>query len=157
MTGVSFYGEIDYKQSPFTKVLTSKEIFEKYGEASLFASGLIIDGLHAFDNDLWDACEFVKNKSLKIDGTRLQVLVKKDWIRRAKQFAKRYFKNNTQEMIQCLKYLNLWHKWVTIKRESKGIDFSNVDMRPTYTDIDTMGAIACAGGSCEIPFPQSTK
>ena len=149
---MSFYGDIDYKQSPFTTVLTGKEIFEKYGDVSLFASGLIIDGLHAFDNDLWEACEFIKNKSLKIDGTRLQVLVKKDWIRRAKQFAKRYFKNNINETISCLKYLHLYHKWVEIKRVLKPIDFVQVNIKPEYVDIDTMGALSCNGGMCEIPL-----
>ena len=132
-----------------------KEIFEKYGDASLFASGLIIDGLHAFDNDLWDACEFTSNKTLKLDGSRLQVLVKKDWIRRAKQFAKRYFKNNIGEMVQCLKYLHLYHKWVEIKREVKSIDLKEANIKPEFTDIDTMGAMSCAGGACEVDF--STK
>jgi ribonucleoside-diphosphate reductase alpha chain len=52
-------GDKDYPQAPLTTVHTPKEIVREYGDASVFASGLIVDGLKAFNNNLWDACNCV--------------------------------------------------------------------------------------------------
>lgn len=49
-------GDKAYAQAPLTEVHTVDEILQKYGEASMFASGLIVDGLHAVNNNLcWRA------------------------------------------------------------------------------------------------------
>ena len=53
---MSASGDKAYPQSPFTEVRTAQQIQELYGAASIFASGLIVDGLHAFYGDLWQAC-----------------------------------------------------------------------------------------------------
>jgi ribonucleoside-diphosphate reductase alpha chain len=50
-------GDLDYPQAPFCKVLDYKEIVAEYGEGALFASGLIVDGQHAFNDNLWAACD----------------------------------------------------------------------------------------------------
>ena len=50
-------GDKDYQQAPFTRVLTAEEIVAEYGAAGVFASGLIVDGLAAFDGNLWTACD----------------------------------------------------------------------------------------------------
>jgi len=50
-------GDLDYPQAPFSTILTEKEIILEFGEGALFASGLIVDGQHAFDNNLWKACD----------------------------------------------------------------------------------------------------
>lgn len=152
-TAVSFlsiFGDKDYNQAPFTSVLTPEEIFNKYGEGTLFMSGLIVDGLHYFNNDLWSATEHVLNKDLRFTGDRTQVLLKKDWVRRAKQFAKNYFKRDVKQMVYCMKDVHLLHKWNTIKRNMKPVDFTQILTNPKFTEIDTLGAISCAGGSCEI-------
>ena len=52
-------GDLDYPQAPFCNVLTPREILQKYGDGALLASGLIVDGLHAFNNNLWKACDAV--------------------------------------------------------------------------------------------------
>jgi len=52
-------GDKDYPQAPFTTVHTPREIVREYGDASVFASGVIVDGLKAFNNNLWDACNCV--------------------------------------------------------------------------------------------------
>jgi len=147
---LSSSGDKIYPQAPFTAVITPEQILEKYGQASMFASGLIVDALHCFDNNLWQACDHVSNRDLPLDGTRTQVLLKKDWIRRAKQFAKRYFGNNLEELTFCLKDIHLYHKWLGVNRAIKGLDVSKIDIKPKFTDIDTLGAISCAGGACEI-------
>jgi len=44
----------------------------------------------------------------------------------------------------------LLHKWTKIQQNMQPIDFLTGLSKKMYTDIDTMGAIACAGGACEI-------
>lgn len=146
-------GDKIYNQAPFTSVLMREQLAEKYGDAAFFASGLIVDGLHAFDDNLWQACDYVIKRDVKLAGTRMMVMLQRDWLRRAKQFAKRFFKNNLEEMTICLKDIHLYHKWVSINRELKNKEFSfdKLNIKPEYTDIDTMGALACSGGVCEMP------
>lgn len=153
-TAVSFLsatGDKDWNQAPYTSVLSRDELVDKYSDASLFASGLIIDALHAFDDDLWKACDYALSKNIKLEGGRMQVLVMKDWIRRAKQFAKRFFRGNMKQMTYCLKDVHLYHKWIKVNRDIKdGIDISKLNIIPEYVNVDTLGALACAGGACEI-------
>ena len=146
-------GDKDFNQAPFTSVLSGEELHDKYDDAAFFASGLIVDGLHAFDGNLWEACDYVNKRDLKLQGTRVEALIKKDWIRRAKQFAKRFFKGDVKEMILCIKDLHLYHKWVRINRELKqrDFDFNEAIKQPEYVNMDTMGAQACSGASCELP------
>ena len=141
-------GDKDYAQAPFTEVLDTEEIIKKYGKASLFASGLIVDGLHAFRH-LWLACNAVLFNS-EIDENESDFLLKKDWIRRAKQFTDRYFNSDTIKMTNCLKDISLYHKWLEINREYKEIDFNSMNIKPSYTEVDKLGAIACSGDKCEI-------
>ena len=140
----------DYNQCPNTSVLTGEEILAKYGEASMFASGLVVDALHAFDDNLWDACTACSSKDFKLTGNRVTVLIKKDIVRRFKQFAKNYFKNDINEMLYCLKDVHLYHKWRTITRQMKEVDFTEILTKPQYIEIDTIGAKACNGSSCSI-------
>lgn len=141
-------GDKDYAQAPFTEVIDTEEIIKKYGKSSLFASGLIVDGLHAFRH-LWLACNAVLFSS-EIDENESDFLLKKDWVRRAKQFADRYFNSDIVKMTNCLKDISLYHKWLEINREYKEIDFNSMNIKPSYTDIDKLGAIACSGDQCTI-------
>ena len=152
-TAVSFisdFGDKEFVQAPFTSVSTLEEIISIYGKGALFASGLIVDGIHYFNNDLWGACEAIKDKSIPISGTREQVMLKRYWIERAKKFSKNYFKSDLQKMIYCLKDVHLLHKWETINRQMKPVDFGKILNKPEYKNVDEMGAVACSGGSCEI-------
>jgi len=195
-------GDKDYNQAPFTSILTPKQLVEKYGDAAIFASGLIVDGLNAFNNNLWLACDTIMNIGEKLEYTddeitekikctspnelwknlgfkngtldkltELQIkpeveeykryldnkltpkihnyVMKRDWIRRAKQFSERYFTSH-KDMTYCLKDINNHHKWIEINREIVNIDWSSLILKPDYVDVDTTGAIACSGGSCEI-------
>lgn len=185
-----FSGDKDYPQAPFCAVYTPKELVEMYGDASVFASGLIVDGLKAFDNNLWAACDVVngigeviepmnepqqpeepkKNgysdkeyvKKLKSYTTEYYLYLeeyekyqlvhdKLDWVRRANQFADRYFGGNKRKMTYCIKDVANWKIWCDLKREYKEIDWSEVvEDNETVIDIGTMGAVACSGGRCEI-------
>lgn len=197
-------GDKDYNQAPFTAVFDAKEMIEMYGEATMFASGLIVDGLNAFNNNLWLACDTVlgfgekleytndevkniinntnalelwtnlgfKNGTLKtlvdvnvkpeveeykryldskINSQHHNYVLKRDWVRRAKQFSKRYFKNDKQ-MTYCLKDVNNYHRWTEIIRDYQHVDFQDNSIIPIYTEIDSTGALACSGGACEINF-----
>jgi len=152
-TAVSFmseFGDKDYTQAPFTSVLDTQQLVDKYGDGVIFMSGLIVDGMHYFNDDLWSATELVKDPTITITGTRDQVLLKKDWIRRVKKFAKNHMKGDLTETVYCMKDVHLWHKWHVINKGFKLIDFPSILTKPNYVDVSTLGAIACSGGSCEI-------
>lgn len=197
-------GDKDYNQAPFTAVYDAEELVEKYGVAVLFASGLIVDGLKAFNDNLWLACDTVlgngevleysdtdveriinntnaetlwknlgfKNGTLntlvgvgvkpeieeykryldsKITSNQHAYVLKRDWVRRAKQFSERYFLD-IKEMTYCLKDVNNFHRWVEIIREYKDVNFQDESIKPIYTKIDSTAALACSGGACEINF-----
>jgi ribonucleoside-diphosphate reductase alpha chain len=151
-TAVSFmsdYGDKDFNQAPFTSVLDLEEIVETYGKGSIMASGLVVDGLHYFDNNLWLACDTIL-ESLPVTGTREQVLLKNYWITRAKKFAKNYFKNDLRKMVYCLKDVHLFHKWETVTRQFKEVNFGEILNKPQYKDVSDYAAMSCSGGSCEI-------
>lgn len=58
--GISFLpegGDLLYPQAPYASVIDEKELAERYGAGAILAGGLIVDGLKAFDNNLWIACD----------------------------------------------------------------------------------------------------
>ncbi len=182
-TGVSILatsGDLDYPQAPFCEVRTESEILERYGRGAFFASGLIVDGLHAFGNNLWLACDTVMGlgeASVLANGVPYpgdpNALpdairdayehvhgLKKDWVRRAIQFAKNYFQYpelGTQterdaalkRMTYCIKEVNNLHLWERLTRSWRDVDYS---LMVEETD-GTKGAqpeMACAGGACTL-------
>lgn len=151
--GLSFMAELGdkvYKQAPFTKIMPLTELIEVFGEGALFASGLIVDALHIFNNDLWDACEAASNKGFPLTGDRYSLLLKKDIVKRMKKFAKNYFKGSLPKMVDCIKNVHIFHKYKTIQQQYKPIDFSKIEMKPSYTNVNEMGGVSCSGGVCEI-------
>ncbi len=75
-----------------------------------------------------------------------------DWVRRFYKFAENYFDRDLKQTEYCLKDVYLLHKWTKIQQNLKPIDFVSQLGEKEFTDIDTMGAIACQGGACEISF-----
>ncbi len=156
-TAVSFmsdYGDKDFNQAPFTSVLSLNELVEEYGKGSILASGLVIDGLHYFDNNLWMACDTLLSlnteRPIPVSGTREQVLLKNYWLTRAKKFAKNYFKGDLKKMVYCLKDVHLFHKWETVTRQFKEVNFGEILDKPQYKDISDYASMACSGASCDI-------
>ena len=183
-------GDKDYPQAPFTAVLTPTEIVREYGDASIFASGLIVDGVREFNNNLWAACDCVLNigeiltvealrnkitEDFKTNGVRWQkegltpespekLLIawlehnvvnyngKIEWIRRAKQFSKRYFKGNDRDMTYCLKDVSNWKTWCDLSREYKDVDWSGCfeDKYGSLEDYGGGASDACSGGQCDL-------
>ena len=144
---LSSMGDKAYVQAPFTEVFTAEQILARYGNASLLASGLIIDGLHAFGDNLWVACDNVNGFSSKAD-----TVLKVDWVRRAKNFADNFFNRDYFEMTNCLKDCHNFHKWVTIMRSMEPINFTEQLTEKTFIDVDTLGSQACSGNQCEIKW-----
>jgi ribonucleoside-diphosphate reductase alpha chain len=142
-------GSLEYNQAPFSEVLTHEELIEKYGDAAFMASGLIVDGLHAFGDNLWTACNAVLYDT-KLEGNRTEVFLKKEWVRRAKKFSKNYFRSNHQKMTYCLKDVHRFYRFNTIKKNFKPVKWAEYFESMEGIDVDTLGAVACAGGKCEI-------
>ena len=76
----------------------------------------------------------------------------RDWVRRAKKFAKTYFDGDLLKMTFCLKDVHNLHKWESITRNLKPIDFTTQLDKQVYTEVDSMGAQGCSGGVCELVF-----
>lgn len=150
-------GSLEYNQAPYSEVFTPEELIKMYGDGVIMASGLIVDGLHAFDQDLWKACMYVLDRNLPLEGSREKIFYQKDWIRRAKKFAWNYFQRDLKNMTYALKDVHRYYRYMTIKKNAKLIDWSEYrEELPDYVDVNTLGAIACAGGACEIPQAQLT-
>lgn len=163
---LSASGDLDYPQAPFTDVWTHDRIIGEYGPGALFASGLIVDGQHAWKNNLWAACDCALNRGESLDMPALpenaserdfaayqdrvqEVLAKKDWIRRAKKFADNYFKGDLREMTYCLKRVSNAKLWEDLTREQTGVDWSLLREDRDGTKDPTLDA-ACAGGKCDL-------
>lgn len=149
--GVSFLadsGDKDFTQAPFAQVLTEEQIVERYGVAALFASGLIVDTTKGFNN-LWDAT-FIAQQPDEHRGELSDL--RADWIRRFRKFADNYFEGDMKEAEYCLKDVFYLHKWTKIQKNLRPIDFVTQLQTKKFTDVDTMGAVACHAGACEITF-----
>jgi ribonucleoside-diphosphate reductase alpha chain len=144
-------GDKAYVQAPFTEVFTSEQIFKEYGQGCMFASGVIVDALHAFNNNLWLACDTVLGFGETLEDSS-ETLLKRDWVRRAKKYAQNYFDNDIQKMTFCLKDCYNLHKWLSLEKTIKGISFASELSERRFTDADTLQGQACAGGVCEIVF-----
>lgn len=142
-------GDKEYVQAPFCSVLTPDELINDYGVSSMFASGLIVDALHAFKN-LWAACDTALGRGLDISEPTSENCLQRDWVRRFDNFADNYFKKDKKKVTHLLKDVYNLHRWEKITGSWKSINWKTFKFEPTYTDIDVTGSIACAGGSCEI-------
>ena len=152
--GISFLssmGDKDFNQAPNTGVIDADTMVNKYGTAAIFASGLVVDALNAFDN-LWNACSTAQGMGEDLSVESTQTALKKDWIRRFNNFANNYLDGNLKETEYCLKDSYLLHKWNKINANFKDISWEHDLTEKKYTDVDTLAAAACAGGACEIDF-----
>lgn len=146
--GISFlssFGDKDFDQAPFTQVLTGEEIISTYGTGALFASGLIVDGLKVFNNNLWNACSTANGYGEELTNDDQDTFYKKDWIRRYEKFADNYFAGDKKSAEYCLKDVYLLHKWEKITQNDTKISWLDGLKEKKFTEIDTMGAAACVG------------
>tara|TARA_B100000900_G_C20594940_1_gene723019 strand:- start:1367 stop:3583 length:2217 start_codon:yes stop_codon:yes gene_type:complete len=153
-SGISFLaptGDKDYNQAPNTQVITADEMVNKYDQGAIFASGMVVDGLKVFDN-LWTACATAVGMGEDLSVESSENSAKKDWVRRFNAFAENYLEGDVKKTEYCLKDSYLLHKWNKIQKNLKSVDWEADLTEKVYTDVDTIGAAACAGGACEIDF-----
>ncbi len=153
-------GDLDYQQAPFCEVLEADEIVKRYGTGAMMASGLIVDGVRAFTNDLWIACDTAMDCVAGIgvdinrepqpenDNDEAMILAQRDWVRRAKQFATRYFGGDVKHMTYCLKHVHNIKLWHDLQRETVDVDYTQ--MREDDDTTNFSAQAACAGGSCLV-------
>lgn len=93
---LSASGDLDYPQAPFVTVLNEKELVQEYGQGTVFASGLVVDGLKAFNNNLWTACDTAQGIGEELTLTTSPVeptmpvkngYNNKDWAQKLSQYA----------------------------------------------------------------------
>ena len=146
-------GDKDYTQAPFTEVFTPSEIVDIYGNASLFASGIIEEAMMIY-GDLWKACatalgygeDLAEKKLLEHEELRRQA--KLDWIARVKKFAKKYYANDVKRVTYLLKDVYNWKLWIDVSKEHKKVDYT--ELHETVNTTNGTQEIACAGGVCLI-------
>jgi ribonucleoside-diphosphate reductase alpha chain len=154
-------GDLDYPQAPFCEVLSDDEIVAIYGVGALFASGLIVDGLQAFDDNLWAACDCVLGRGENLEAPTAKIYPKRvyeaiesvreaklDWLRRARKFAKNYFGGDTLKMTRCLKRIDACKLWEDLNRTNTPVDYTLLVERQDNTTVTQ--TVACAGGTCEL-------
>jgi ribonucleoside-diphosphate reductase alpha chain len=155
-------GDLDYPQAPFCEVLTAAEIVETYGVGAIMSSGLIVDGLHAFDDNLWAACDCVLGRGENLDAPvpkthpkRVFEAIeavqagKRDWIRRARKFADNYFGGDATKMTRCLKRVHNCKLWEDLTRTHATVDYGLLVERQDGTGA-IVETIACGGGKCDV-------
>lgn len=136
-------GDLDYPQAPFCKVSTPKEIIAKYSDGALMASGLIVDGLKEFDNNLWAACDYVNGL-----GDYVKTESKEDWKRRVVQFTDRYCEGSIKKCTYLMKEVNNWKLWLDLQRQVKDVDYTSLIEETDETTLSE--TVACAGGACQL-------
>jgi len=154
-------GDLDYPQAPFCEVLNAEEIVTIYGVGAIMSSGLIVDGLHAFDDNLWAACDCVLGRGEDLEAVTPPIYPKrvfeaiesvrtqkKDWVRRAHKFAQNYFGNDLLKMTRCLKRVHSCKMWEDLTRTTTPVDYTQLIEKQDNTIVTA--TVACAGGKCEV-------
>lgn len=154
-------GDLDYPQAPFCEVYTAEETVAHYGVGAIMSSGLIVDGLHAFDDNLWEACDAALGRGHDLDSLlkpdlprrameaiEQVIFMRKDWVRRANKFARNYFDGDVLRMTRCLKRVHNCKHWEDLQREYVNVDYTELIEECDNTTVEE--TIACGGGACEI-------
>lgn len=153
--GISFMaasGDKAFVQAPFTEVKEPEDILAEYGTPCMFASGLIVDALAAFNDNLWLACDTASGVGEVLEEDNHKHLLKRDWVRRFKKFAKNYLAGDELVSSNCLKDVYNIHLWERITLNYRDINWSRDLSQKDFVEIDTLAAAACAGGVCDVNF-----
>lgn len=160
-------GDKAYAQAPFTEVRTAAQILEVYGDASMFAAGLIVDGKHAFNDNLWAACTAamkfgerlesgaLRARELGVTAVELKTIedvLQRDWVRRFHKFAVNWLDSDLERAEFCLKDSYNLHKWAGIMKSLTDIQFADALTTKELVEVDTLASQACAGGVCEVTW-----
>tara|TARA_R110000803_G_scaffold210835_1_gene284163 strand:+ start:31864 stop:34137 length:2274 start_codon:yes stop_codon:yes gene_type:complete len=164
-------GDLDYPQAPFQRVKTTIQLATEYGDAVLYASGLIVDQIGVFKH-LWNACDTLKHsidikiiedRFVEVDGEmavihgdnkeeRIKKINQQDWVRRLSKFSMNHFNGNLDKAINCLKDVELNYRWNKLNKTLREVKWDKVDFSKEFQESSDQVATACAGGKCEINF-----
>lgn len=136
-------GDKDYPQAPFTSIYLPSEMYSEYGDATLFASGLIVEAKQLFDDNLWKACD-----ALLGVGERVKGKAKVDWIDRCKKYADKYCGGDLKKLTYCMKDVDNYKLYTDLKREYKKVDYSELIEEENNVKVES--ELACSGGACLI-------
>jgi len=140
---LSASGDKDYYQAPFSTVLLPHEQITLYGDAALFASGLIEGAKELWEDNLWGACDALLGISNDNKG-----LSKKQWLGKALRYATRYLGGDIKKLTYCLKDVDTYKKYIDLKREFQKVDYNQFIEEEDNTDVQQEAA--CSGGTCEL-------
>ena len=154
-------GDLDYPQAPFSEVLDAEAIVGAYGAGALMSSGLIVDGMVAFDDNLWAACDCVLGRGEDLEAPVPNTYpkrvyeamialrdAKRDWVRRAHKFARNYFGGDNLKMTRCLKRVHNCKLWEDLTRTYAPVDYTQMREREDNTVVTQ--TVACSGGKCDL-------
>ena len=138
-----FSGDKDYDQAPFTAVHLPTEMISMYGDASMFASGLIDKALDLYEDNLWVACNTLLIEEQKPKGNS-----KKRWYDRCYKYADKYMEGDIKRLTYCMKDVYNWKLWLDLNRNYKKVNYEN--LVELENNVAPEQDPACAGGSCSI-------
>jgi ribonucleoside-triphosphate reductase (thioredoxin) len=159
---LSHDGDLDYPQAPFCAVKSEEELVRAYGPGVFLASGLIVDGMAAFADNLWGACDAALGRGdlsepeipadappLAQHAYREAHQKRTDWLRRLNQFAERYFGGDSRKATYCLKDVHNFKLWQDLRRETQEVDYTAM-----LAPVDQVIApdVACSGGACSTAY-----
>lgn len=136
-------GDKDYPQSPFTEVFLPSELATMYGDAALFASGIIEKAKELYDDSLFDACDAILGINKKNNSKAKQELINK-----AKKYADKYLNGDIKKLTYCLKDVDTWKYYIDLKREYKIVNYE--DLLENKDNTNMVEESACGGGMCEL-------
>jgi ribonucleoside-triphosphate reductase len=138
------------------------ETVQKYGVGAIMSSGLIVDGLHAFDDNLWEACDAALGRGHDIDSLLDPTMpmavqeaiakvihARKDWVRRAHKFARNYFEGDVLED-DPLPEKGAQLQAVGGSEAGVRIHGGLPELIEDLDNTKVEETIACGGGACEI-------
>jgi hypothetical protein len=158
VTLMSYRGDKDYPQSPFSTILTSREIIREYGECAIWCSGLIELCLEAFDGNLWEGCrcilmddfgESVMKNGFKPRSKEFKKYAQQTEVwERCRKFADKYLSGDYKKLTYALKDVYNWKLYTDLVRTFQPVDYSEMVEDKDNTKLEE--TVACAGGKCEI-------
>ena len=139
---LSASGDKDYCQAPFSEIFLPSEMLTLYGDAALFASGLITEAKSLFDDNLWVACDAILG-IVKVKGVS-----KLSFIERSKKYADKYLNGDIKKLTYCLKDTDNYKYYVDLKREYEPVDYDTCIEEDN--NVMPEQELSCANGQCAI-------
>ena len=106
---------------------------------------------HMKDNKLLVEIDglFVSDVNAISSHLQHKVELRNDWVRRFKKFAHNYFNDDLIQCAECLKQVDIFHKWHKIKYQTP-IDWTKVKWETVLQDAGSQVGAACSGNGCEL-------